>query len=98
MLQEIATPKLALIPIVTARKLTLTCTYQPNLLYAGYLVNVLAPNDHIGTAPSSPLVYRIISLHHTAEPGVNLCKGHDAITVLELILHEGGGRRRLDTF
>jgi hypothetical protein len=89
MLQEIADTELAN-RCQPAKKLTLTCTYQPNLLYAGYLVNVLAPNDHIGTAPSSPLVYRIISLHHTAEPGVNLCKGHDAITVLELILHEGG--------
>ena len=70
-------------------KLKLTCTFQPSILYAGYLVNVLAPDAHIGSG-STPEVFRILSVHHVAEPGVDLCKGHDAITELELVKHEGG--------
>jgi hypothetical protein len=70
-------------------KLKLTCTFQPTLLYAGYLVTVLAPNDNIGSG-STGVVYRILNIHHIAEPGVNLCRNHDAITILELIKHDGG--------
>jgi hypothetical protein len=36
------------------------------------------------------VTYRILSIHHAAEPGVLLCKNHDAITELELIRHDGG--------
>ena len=70
-------------------KLNLTCTLQTGLLYSGYLVSVLAPTAYIGYG-STAITYRILSIHHTAEPGVNLCKGHDATTVLELIRHDGG--------
>ena len=70
-------------------KLNLTCTLQTGLLYAGYLVDVLAPTAYIGYG-STPVVYRILSIHHAGEPGANLCKWHDAITELELILHDGG--------
>lgn len=70
-------------------KLALTCTLQTALLYAGYLVDVLAPDAYIGSG-STPVVYRILSIHHTAAPGEDLCKGHDAITVLELVRHDGG--------
>jgi len=70
-------------------KLKLTCTLQTDLLYSGYLVNVLAPTAYIGYE-ETPVEYRILSLHHAAEPGVDLCRGHDAITELELIRHDGG--------
>jgi hypothetical protein len=70
-------------------KLTFTCTLQTGLLYAGYLVDVLAPDAYIGSGVT-PVVYRILSIHHTAEPGVDLCMGNDAITVLELVRHDGG--------
>lgn len=70
-------------------KLNLTCTLQTGLLYAGYLVDVLAPTAYI-CYESTPETYRILSVHHAAEPGVDLCRGHDAITELELIKHSGG--------
>lgn len=87
-LQEIADTELAnrKDPI---EKLNLTCTLQTALLYAGYLVSVLAPNTYIGSG-ETPEVYRILTLHHAAEPGVDLCRGHDAVTELELIKHDGG--------
>ena len=71
------------------QKLTLTCTLQPSLLYAGYLVDVYAPSDYIGS-DNTPIKYRIVKLRHSAEPGTSLCKGFDAITVLDLIRHDDG--------
>ena len=67
-------------------KLTLTCTLQTAIKYAGYTVEVRAPDSGIGTVDVG-VVYRILSLHHTAEPGADLCRGHDAITELDLIKH-----------
>jgi hypothetical protein len=86
-LQEVADAELVNRKDV-ADKLNLTCTFQPSLLYAGYLVDVLAPYAYIGSG-STPITYRIISVRHTAEPGTDLCKGHDAITELELVKHDG---------
>ena len=70
-------------------KLSLTCTFQPALLYSGYTVDVLVPDAYIGTI-GHPVKYRIISIKHIAEPGVNLCRGHDAVTLLELVRHDSG--------
>ena len=70
-------------------KLKLICTFQPAILYPGYLVDVLAPEAYIGYG-STPLTYRILSIHHIATPGVSICRGHDAVTELELVLHNSG--------
>jgi hypothetical protein len=70
-------------------KLKLVCKFQPYLLYTGLLVDVIIPNMGIGSTVS-PKVYRVLSIRHIAEPGVDLCRGCDVITELELILHEGG--------
>ncbi len=70
-------------------KLNLICTLQTELLYSGYTVDVLVPSDNIGSG-STPVRYRTLLIHHAGEPGVDLCRGHDDITILELILHDDG--------
>jgi hypothetical protein len=73
------------------RTLNLTCTYQPTLRNSGYLVDVLAPGIYVGSG-GVPVVYRILSIHSTITPGVPICRGHDAVTVVELVEHLGGVR------
>jgi hypothetical protein len=77
--------------------LRLTCTYQPSLLYVGHTVDVFIPSLDIGhffpldnPQTATPQRYRIVSIQHKVEPGVDLCRGYDAITVLELVEHTAG--------
>jgi len=71
------------------KTMTLTCTYQPNLLYTGYLVNVLVPDLYVGNG-NSAVKYRVLSIRHEASPGVPICRGYDAVTILELAAHGEG--------
>ena len=73
------------------RTLTLTCVFQPILRNTGYLVDVLAPAIYVGSG-SVPVQYRLLSIHSTITPGVPICRGYDAVTVLELVEHLGGAR------
>lgn len=70
-------------------KLKVTCTFQPELLYAGYLVSVLAPSSGIGTVPEvgplSVVQYLILSIRHVATPGISILRNFDSITELELL-------------
>ncbi|MDR0493403.1 MAG: hypothetical protein LBH74_07190 [Nitrososphaerota archaeon] len=73
------------------RTLNLTCVFQPMLRNTGYLVDVLAPDIYVGRG-SVPVQYRILSIQSTITPGVPICRGYDAVTVLELVEHLEGVR------
>jgi hypothetical protein len=47
-------------------KLSLICTFQPVLLYTGYLVDVFAPDAYI-ESDGDPVKYRLTSIKHIAE-------------------------------
>ncbi|MCL1976684.1 MAG: hypothetical protein FWG55_01015 [Candidatus Bathyarchaeota archaeon] len=73
-------------------RLHITCTFQPEILYAGLTVDVLAPEYDIVEDVSGAVRYRVESIRHIVEPGVALGRGHDAVTALELVKHNGGQR------
>ncbi|MCL1977597.1 MAG: hypothetical protein FWG55_05820 [Candidatus Bathyarchaeota archaeon] len=73
-------------------RLHITCTFQPNILYAGLTVDVLAAEYDIVEGVNGAVRYRVENIRHIVEPGVALCRGHDAITVLELVKHNNGQR------
>jgi len=70
------------------QKLSLMATFQSGCKYAGQTVVVKAPSSGIGTAETG-VTYRILSLHHAAEPKVDISGGrnHDAITEFDLVKH-----------
>jgi hypothetical protein len=70
-------------------KYSLLCDFQPNLLYAGLLCYVLAPDYHIG-AGVTPELGRILSIRHLFIPGVPGTRGFDAFTYVEVVRHNGG--------
>lgn len=68
------------------QRLNVTATFQSSCKYPGYTVLVKAPSSGIGTAEAG-VTYRILSLHHFAEPREDKERGHDAITEFELVKH-----------
>ena len=64
------------------QKLKITAIFQPNCKYAGQVVKVDAPSNGINSVN-----YRILGLHHIAEPRADLMRNHDAITEFDLVKH-----------
>jgi hypothetical protein len=62
------------------QKLKTTAIFQPNCKYAGQTVVVNAPSSGINN-----VTYRILGLHHSAEPRQNLSREFDAITEFDLV-------------
>jgi hypothetical protein len=56
---------------------------QTGLRYAGQTVTVNAPTSGVNST-----LYRSLTIHHMAEPTVDLFKGNDFVTELDLVRHE----------